>query len=62
MSVKLISYSSVTKKQTNNVEISINGEKIERVYVTKFLGVMIDHKINWKEHIEFIKNILSESS
>ena len=49
------------KKQTKNVDILINGEKIDRVYVTKFLGVIIDHKLNWKEHIEVVKNKISKS-
>ena len=31
----------------------INNEKIERVYVTKFLGVQIDAQLNWKRHIEY---------
>ena len=26
----------------------INNEKIERVYVTNFLGVQIDAQLNWK--------------
>ena len=34
---------------------------IERVYVTKFLGVMIDNKLNWKEHINAINNKISKS-
>ena len=31
--------------------VSINGMNIQRVYVTKFLGVHnIDSKLNWNEH------------
>ena len=49
------------KKQTEGVHITINNVRIDRVYVTKFLGVMIDHKLNWKEHIDIINKKLSKS-
>ena len=49
------------KKQTEDVHITINNVRIDRVYVTKFLGVMIDHKLNWKEHIDIINKKLSKS-
>ena len=45
------------KKHTGDVHISINNVKIDRVYVTKFLGVMIDHNLNWKEHSKISKSI-----
>ena len=40
----------------NNNLVSINGMYINRVYVTKFLGVHIDCHLNWSEHINLIKN------
>ena len=39
----------------------INREQIERVYSTKFLGVIIDEKLNWCEHIKSIKSKISKS-
>ena len=36
-----------------------NRVEIE-VYETKFLGVMIDHKLCWKLHIDYIKRKLSK--
>ena len=33
---------------------------ISRVHTTKFLGVIIDEKLNWKEHINYIKTKLSK--
>ena len=33
---------------------------INRVYVTKFLGVQIDAQLNWKKHIEYINKKLSK--
>ena len=34
--------------------IKINYIEIDKLYYTKFLGVIIDHKLNWKEHINLI--------
>ena len=42
------------RKYKGEVEIKINDISIERVYSTKFLGVLIDHQLNWKEHINYI--------
>lgn len=43
------------------IKLSLNGAEIERVYETKFLGVIIDYKLCWKPHIEYIKRKLSKS-
>ena len=42
------------KRFEENSMISINGMNINRVYVTKFIGVHIDSKLNWNEHISVI--------
>ena len=34
--------------------MSIDGFILEQVEYTKFLGVYIDAKLNWKRHIEYI--------
>ena len=41
-------------KCINDADIRINNISIQRVYVTKFLGVLIDSKLNWKNHIDYI--------
>lgn len=38
----------------------LNGTEIERVYETKFLGIIIDYQICWKPHIEYVKSKLSK--
>ena len=38
-----------------NIEIIIKNAKIDMVYKTKFLGVLIDNKLNWKDHIDMIR-------
>lgn len=44
-----------------NVKLKICNVDIERVFVTKFLGVVIDQKLTWKQHIEYIKGKISKS-
>ncbi len=39
----------------------INNEEIERVYENKILGVIIDHKLCWKSHINHVKTKMSKS-
>ena len=49
------------KRFDENYMISINGMNINRVYVTKFLGVHIDSKLNWNEHISVIKTKVAKN-
>ena len=40
-------------------EVNISGIKIEKVKVTKFLGVMIDEHLKFNDHIQYIKGKMS---
>ena len=42
-------------------KISIENRDIERVYKTKFLGVVTDSKLNWRCHIDYIANRISKN-
>ena len=42
-------------------KIIIDGHKIDHVVKTKFLGVVIDNKLNWKEHVSLISGKISRS-
>ncbi len=42
------------------MKLTINNEEIKRVYENKFLGVIIDHKLCWKSHIN-VKTKMSKS-
>ena len=35
--------------------------EIEKVHVTKFLGIYIDNRLDWKRHIDLIINKVSKS-
>ena len=44
------------------IELRIGDKEIEEGFVTKFLGVLMDNKLNWKEHICMIKSKLAKSN
>ena len=39
----------------------INKNSIERKSSTKFLGIIVDNKLNWSAQITYIKNKISKS-
>ena len=47
---------SQKKNIANDVDIKLNGEYVNRVESTKFLGVYIDSKLSWCDHLKYIKN------
>ena len=42
------------KRLPIDMNIKIDGSKIDSVEQTKFLGVIIDKQLNWKKHISYI--------
>ena len=46
--------STPRNKQVENLNIKIQNTNIERVSVTKFLGVIIDAQLSWKCHIGYM--------
>ena len=49
------------RKNIDNVCISMNNSIITRVRATTFLGVIIDEKFTWKDHISFVRSKLSKT-
>ena len=49
-----------SKHSTTMLQVSIKKRNIKRVYVTKFLGILIDDILNWKEHISLICSKISK--
>ena len=45
---------SNTKVKSDNIELKIEGETMSEVSKTKFLGVIIDNRLNWQHHINYI--------
>ena len=56
LNIKKTHYMLFTSKKIRPTElnIQIDGNGIEEVSHTKFLGVYIDNKLNWKKHISYI--------
>ena len=46
---------------SEHIQVQIEGIKLERVHETKFLGILIDDKISWKSHIQYIHGKISRS-
>ena len=47
-------------KDIDNQNIQINGSKINCVDKAKFLGVVIDNKLNWSEHTKLVTQKISK--
>ena len=43
-------------------DVMIRQNKIAFTKSTKFLGIIIDDKLKWTEHINYVKNKMSKSS
>jgi len=37
-----------------NLELIIDGTVIKQVNTCKYLGIMIDDKLSWQDHIDFV--------
>ena len=50
-----------SKRRTRKTDLKliIDGESIGEVQNTKFLGIIIDNKLNWKDHISYIAGKVS---
>ena len=44
------------RKFKNNIQLVINDMKIRETKIIKYLGVIIDSKLNWIDHITYVKN------
>lgn len=49
------------KHVSMDIKFLLDGKTIERVKETKFLGVTIDEKINWKAHIKMVHSKVARS-
>ena len=42
------------KKGYSKIRLCLQGKQITQISTIKFLGVMIDEKLNWKAHVSYI--------
>ena len=61
LNVKKTHFMMFTNKRYSivKIEIKIDNEPIEETTKTKFLGVIIDNKLTWKDHIMYISGKIS---
>ena len=45
---------SLKKNLTPQNEIILRNEEVQRVNTAKFVGVIVDQHLNWKDHISMI--------
>ena len=50
-----------TDNSDSTIQISINGSNIEKANSTKYLGLYVDHHLNWKDHIAYMSSKSSKS-
>ena len=51
-----ITFGNYADSVPQKVEIRINGTIIKRVEYCKYLRIIIDYRLNWEKHIEFVRN------
>ena len=51
------------RKKTLNpqVDVILRNEAIQRITETKFLGIIADQRLNWKDHISMVSHKISKS-
>ena len=49
-----------SRKTDRNIKVNINSRELKQETYTKYLGVIIDNKLNWKLHIQQINVKLSK--
>ena len=56
LNIKKTMYMVFTRKKTQavDIEIEIDNEIISETKSSKFLGVHIDNKLNWKMHVDYV--------
>ena len=49
-----IVFKSRNKQLKMELNIKINNKTLERVKQTKFLGIIVDEYLTWKDHIDYV--------
>ena len=57
----ILGTSCMTSKVQNDLNITLNNTDLEKVTSTKFLGVIIDENLSWKNHINCTSKTISKN-
>ena len=62
LNIKKTHYMVFTRKNIHSTDhkILLNNHEISRVKETKFLGLLVDEKLTWKNHIDYISKKISK--
>ena len=58
---KFVLFYTAQKHLTNNISLRKSNEQIEQINSMKYLGVLIDSQLNWKDHILNMSKKISKS-
>ena len=61
LNVKKTNYIVFGVKSTMNSEFFIDNNVIAKVHSSKYLGIIIDERLKWQEHINAVANKVSKS-
>ena len=50
-----------TRKNFHEISVKINKTPLEKCTKYKYLGIVIDEKLNWKDHIEYVCKKVSKA-
>jgi len=56
LNINKTNYILFSNKTNPDIQILIGNEKVARVFQTKFLGIIIQANLKWKEHISLVAN------
>ena len=60
LNVSKTSYIIFGSRMTYDINLMMQGAKLERAIETKFLGVLISHKLSWKSHFSTVCSKMSK--
>ena len=61
LNVSKTSYIIFGNRLTHELNLTMQGTKLEQTLETKFLGVIINHKLSWKSHISNVCGKMSKT-
>ena len=61
LNIEKTSYMIISNDNADNVDLKIRNCSLNRVYSAKFLGITLDDKLNFKEHVSNISKKISSS-
>ena len=55
-----MAFKTKKRKLDQTLEIKINGQQVDKVNYTKFLGLYMDDELSWRKHVDQISTKISK--